>query len=234
DDESITANGNEKDEEKDKTAGKTTDGDDKTKDKGENGGDKHSDKEDDDDGAKHFFSTKKETVFEGDDDEKRQDKEPNELDPDHRLLITCANNLVHSMDAAVALGVMRLMYYCAPADDCHLAVRALIEHLNDRREVSYCLLANIATMCAKRGNLFSSFYKEFFIRGIEPVFIKELKLDILSKIANESNITSILNEFQAYVRDTDIKFRCATIDVLFYFILFYLFCFVLKEKVCKY
>ncbi|ETO32451.1 hypothetical protein RFI_04663, partial [Reticulomyxa filosa] len=179
---------------------------------------KKDEEDDDDDGAKDFIASlnkKKATndkTTEGDDTD--QEKEAKELDPDHRMLINCANNLVYSMNSAVVLGVVRLLYYCAPLEDCHVAVRALMEHLDDHREVSFCLLANVATMCAHRADLFSNYSKEFYIRATEPVYVKELKLDILSKIANENNINGILREFQAYVRDTDVKFRCATIDVM--------------------
>jgi len=118
------------------------------------------------------------------------------------------------MNSAVVLSVVRLLHYCAPVEDCHLSVKALIEHLNEGREVSYCLLANVSTMCSNRPDLFSSHYKEFYIRATEPGYVKELKLDILSKIANEANINGILKEFQSYARDTDVKFRCATIDAM--------------------
>ena len=138
-----------------------------------------------------------------------------ELDQDHRLLITSVKNLIFSMNSQVVLSVVTLLYYCAPKNDCIDAIRALIQFINfSKREISYCILANISTMATERSELFSGFYKDFYIKSIEAGFIKKLKLDILSKIANEGNINHILHEFEAYAKDPDIAFRCSTIEAM--------------------
>lgn len=137
-----------------------------------------------------------------------------ELDPDHKMLITSAKNLVYTMNAGVALSVATLLYYIAPIEHCGESARALIHHVHTRREVSYVLLANIATMTNDRPEMFTAYYKDFYIRATEPTFLKEIKLDILSKLATESNINAILREYQAYAKDPDIAFRCATIDAM--------------------
>ena len=130
------------------------------------------------------------------------------------MLINSTKNLIYSMNAGVALSSATLLYYIAPIEHCGESIKALIHHIHTRREISYVLLANIATMTNDRPEMFTAYYKEFYIRSTEPTFIKQLKLDILSKLATESNINSILREFQAYARDNDIAFRCATIDAM--------------------
>ena len=144
-----------------------------------------------------------------------QEEDYIELDPDHKLLITSAKNLIFSMNAQVVLSVVTLLYYCAPNSDCVDAIRALIQFVNfSKREISYCILANISTMATERSELFAGFYKDFYIKSIEAGFLKELKLDILSKIATEGNIGHILQEFTAYAKDPDVKFRCSTIEAM--------------------
>ena len=161
---------------------------------------------------------KKENKESGDDDSDSSDSsdvsDGIELDSDHQLLIDSAKNLMVSMSTAVILELSKLLYYIAPIDDARETIKVLISHMHDRREMSYVVLANIATMANKRPDLFVTFYKDFYVRATEPVFIKELKLDILSKIATEANINNILREFSAYARDTDIAFRCATIEAM--------------------
>eukprot|EP01083_Nonionella_stella_P182587 657380_1 len=138
-----------------------------------------------------------------------------ELDPDHKLLIASVKNLVYSMNSAVVLGVVTLLFYCAPKNETTDAIRALIQFVNfSKREIAYCVLANISTMASERPGLFSGFYKDFYIKSIEAGFIKELKLDILSKITTDSNINPILHEFEAYASDPDTSFRCSTIDAM--------------------
>lgn len=138
-----------------------------------------------------------------------------ELDPDHKLLIASCKNLIFSMNSQVVLSVVTLLHYCAPPSDCLDAIRALIQFINfSRREITYCILANISTMAADRADLFAGHYKDFFIKFIEAGFIKELKLDILSKITTDSNVNHILHEFEAYAQAPDIKFRCAAIEAM--------------------
>ena len=40
----------------------------------------------------------------------------------------------------------------------------------------------------------------------EPSFVRRLKLEVLSRIATEDTVSTILREFQTYVRDGDDRF----------------------------
>ena len=48
--------------------------------------------------------------------------------------------------------------------------------------------------------------KVFFISATEPYYVKYEKLDILTKIINESNSSLILNELKVYLREIDLEF----------------------------
>ena len=51
--------------------------------------------------------------------------------------------------------------------------------------------------------LFSEIYKKFFIKFEEPLYVKNLKMEILVQIANETNFQDILNEMEEYVNDVN-------------------------------
>ena len=56
--------------------------------------------------------------------------------------------------------------------------------------------------------------KSFFVRSSDPTQIKLFKLEILTNIANESNISQILREFQTYISSQDKEFVTATIEAI--------------------
>ena len=47
--------------------------------------------------------------------------------------------------------------------------------------------------------MFSPYLSEFFVYDNDPVYIRNLKLEILTNIASESNITKILKELSVSV-----------------------------------
>jgi hypothetical protein len=50
-------------------------------------------------------------------------------------------------------------------------------------------------MAARRPEMFSPHFVEFFVSAGEPAFCRSLKLEILAYVANASNIHKILREF---------------------------------------
>lgn len=56
--------------------------------------------------------------------------------------------------------------------------------------------------------------KNFFVRGNDATQIKLLKLEILTNLANEANITFILREFQTYISSQDRDLVAATIQAI--------------------
>ena len=76
------------------------------------------------------------------------------------------------------------------------------------------VLLTIASLSISRKALFEPYLKSFYVRSGDPRFIRLLKLEILTSIANESNISSVLREFQQYVRADDKVFATATIQCI--------------------
>jgi AP-3 complex subunit beta len=60
--------------------------------------------------------------------------------------------------------------------------------------------------------MFEQHLSEFFVDAGDPEFTRALKLEVLTNIANESNITRILREFKEYVKSEDKTFVTATIQ----------------------
>ncbi|EPY75035.1 AP-3 complex subunit beta-2 [Camelus ferus] len=83
-----------------------------------------------------------------------------------------------------------------------------------RSEVQYVVLQNVATMSIKRRGMFEPYLKSFYIRSTDPTQIKILKLEVLTNLANETNIPTVLREFQTYIRSMDKDFVAATIQAI--------------------
>ena len=136
------------------------------------------------------------------------------MDPDHRLLLRNTRPLLQSRNAAVVMAVAQLYYHCAPINEVAVVARSLVRLLRGHREIQYIVLSNIAAMSINRHSLFEPHIKSFFIRSSDPSYVKMLKLEILTALANESNVSGLLREFQTYVVGSDKEFAAATIQAI--------------------
>ncbi|KRT80558.1 hypothetical protein AMK59_7070 [Oryctes borbonicus] len=136
------------------------------------------------------------------------------LDPDHRLLLRSARPLLQSRNAAVVVAVAQLYHHCAPKSEGLLAAKALVRLLRSHTEVQCIVLDVIASMSYQRKGMFEYYLKNFFIRTSDPTRIKLLKLDILTNIACDANVSLILREMQTYILSNDKQFAAATIQAI--------------------
>ncbi|KAL3884495.1 hypothetical protein ACJMK2_024630 [Sinanodonta woodiana] len=136
------------------------------------------------------------------------------MDPDHRLLLRQTKPLLNSRNAAVVMAVAQLYHHCAPKSEVGVVTRSLIRLLRSHKEVQYVVLCNIATMSIKRKGMFEPYLKSFYVRMNDPTPIKLLKLEILTNLATETNISTILRELQTYVTSSDKEFAAATIQAI--------------------
>ncbi|KAL6049496.1 AP-3 complex subunit beta [Balamuthia mandrillaris] len=137
-----------------------------------------------------------------------------DMDPDHRLLLNAAAMLLRSRNAAVVMSVASLLYYLAPNEEAVKVGRPLTRMLRGTRELQYAILSNIASMAVTRPAMFQPFLLEFFVASTDPIFIRNLKLEILTCIANESNIHNILEELNTYVYQEDKELVTAAIQAI--------------------
>ncbi|XP_031725192.1 AP-3 complex subunit beta-2 isoform X2 [Anarrhichthys ocellatus] len=160
---------------------------------------------------------------EDDEDEEEKDKKaeatmakrkPYVMDPDHRLLLRNTKPLLQSRNAAVVMAVAQLYFHLAPKVEVGVIAKALVRLLRSHSEVQYVVLQNVATMTIKRRGMFEPYLKSFYIRSTDPTQIKVLKLEVLTNLANETNISTILREFQTYIKSMDKDFVAATIQAI--------------------
>ncbi|XP_075946105.1 AP-3 complex subunit beta-2 isoform X2 [Anarhichas minor] len=160
---------------------------------------------------------------EDDEEEEEKDKKaeatmakrkPYVMDPDHRLLLRNTKPLLQSRNAAVVMAVAQLYFHLAPKVEVGVIAKALVRLLRSHSEVQYVVLQNVATMTIKRRGMFEPYLKSFYIRSTDPTQIKVLKLEVLTNLANETNISTILREFQTYIKSMDKDFVAATIQAI--------------------
>ncbi|XP_074022960.1 AP-3 complex subunit beta-1 isoform X2 [Numenius arquata] len=151
------------------------------------------------------------------DEEKEKDRKMKNtytMDPDHRLLLRNTKPLLQSRNAAVVMAVAQLYWHLAPKSEAGIVSKSLVRLLRSNREVQYIVLQNIATMSIQRKGMFEPYLKSFYVRSTDPTMIKTLKLEILTSLANEANISTLLREFQTYVKSQDKQFAAATIQAI--------------------
>ncbi|XP_068952384.1 AP-3 complex subunit beta-1 isoform X2 [Petaurus breviceps papuanus] len=136
------------------------------------------------------------------------------MDPDHRMLIRNTKPLLQSRNAAVVMAVAQLYWHLSPKSEAGIISKSLVRLLRSNREVQYIVLQNIATMSIQRKGMFEPYLKSFYVRSTDPTMIKTLKLEILTNLANEANISTLLREFQTYVKSQDKQFAAATIQAI--------------------
>lgn len=126
------------------------------------------------------------------------------------------------------LATALLHFYLAPPNELHRVGKALVRLLHSNKETVYVVLSNIASMAATNPvwtsiifgiltsaqAIFADSIAEFFVTSGEPLIIRNLKLEILTYIANESNINRILREFKEYVKDDNKTFVTNTIQAI--------------------
>ncbi|KAM4720362.1 AP-3 complex subunit beta-1 isoform 2-T2 [Anableps anableps] len=163
-----------------------------------------------------FDENSEKAFYDSDSEEKQGQREikPYIMDPDHRLLLRNTKPLLQSRNTAVVMAVAQLYWHLAPKHEVSIVTKSLVRLLRSHREVQYVVLQNIATMSIQRKGMFEPYMKSFYVRSTDATHIKTLKLEILTNLANEANISTILREFQTYVKSQDKAFAAATIQAI--------------------
>ncbi|KAL9226813.1 hypothetical protein vseg_002582 [Gypsophila vaccaria] len=71
-------------------------------------------------------------------------------------------------------------------------------------ELSYAILSHLHLLVMRAPMLFTSDYKHFYCHYNEPPYVKKLKLEMLTAVANEDNTFEIVTELCEYVANVDI------------------------------
>lgn len=133
---------------------------------------------------------------------------------DHRMILRGAQSLLQSRNSAVVMSVAMLFFHSAPRSEVGIAGKALVRLVRSSREVQFVVLSNIASMASKRPSMFVAHLKEFFVKRDDAAFIRKLKLEIITQLASEGNISVILHELKQYVRSGEVAFVTESIQAV--------------------
>ncbi|CAK9299778.1 unnamed protein product [Gordionus sp. m RMFG-2023] len=82
----------------------------------------------------------------------------------------------------------------------------LVTLLSAEPEIQYVALRNINLIVQKRPDILKNEMKVFFVKYNDPIYVKLEKLDIMIRLANESNIAQVLAELKEYGTEVDVDF----------------------------
>lgn len=136
------------------------------------------------------------------------------MDPDLKLLLKNTKPLFQSRNSAAVMAVAQLYYYVAPRSEVQIVAKSLIRLLRSHREVQIVVLRCIVSMAQRNKQLFQNNLKSFFVHNNDSLQVKLLKLEIMTCLANATNISIILREFQTYVLSNDKDFAAASIHAI--------------------
>lgn len=82
----------------------------------------------------------------------------------------------------------------------------LVTLLSAEPEIQFVALRNIELIVQRVPELLSHEVKVFFCKYNDPIYVKMEKLEIMIKLANDSNIDQVLLEFKEYATEVDVDF----------------------------
>ncbi|CAE7205840.1 BETAC-AD, partial [Symbiodinium sp. KB8] len=73
-------------------------------------------------------------------------------------------------------------------------------------EIQYVALRNISLVVQRYPGILSSKVRVFFCKYNEPIYVKMEKLEVLVRLANASNVESVLMELREYAQEVDVEY----------------------------
>lgn len=122
--------------------------------------------------------------------------------------------LAHA-NAAVVLSAVKVLMkllemLSSDSDFCATLTKKLapplVTLLSSEPEVQYVALRNINLIVQKRPDILKHEMKVFFVKYNDPIYVKLEKLDIMIRLANQSNIAQVLSELKEYATEVDVDF----------------------------
>ncbi|XP_024027067.1 beta-adaptin-like protein A [Morus notabilis] len=118
---------------------------------------------------------------------------------------------LHHANGAVVLATTKLfLHLTLSMTDVHQQVYERIKAplltlvSSGSPEQSYAVLSHLHLLVMRAPYIFASDYKHFYCQYNEPSYVKKLKLEMLTAVANESNTYEIVTELCEYAANVDI------------------------------
>ncbi|XP_043723836.1 beta-adaptin-like protein A [Telopea speciosissima] len=120
------------------------------------------------------------------------------------------DRLQHANGAVVLATIKVFLHLTLSMNDVHQQVYERIKAplltlvSSGSQEQSYAVLSHLHLLVVRAPMLFSSDYKHFYCQYNEPSYVKKLKLEMLTEVANESNTYEIVTELCEYAANVDV------------------------------
>lgn len=106
--------------------------------------------------------------------------------------------------------IMHLLNYFKSETDitnfCKKLSPPLVTLLSSGPEVQYVALRNILLIIQRRPEVLRNDVKVFFCKYNDPIYVKLAKLEIMFRLAQESNVQQVLAELKEYASEVDVDF----------------------------
>ncbi|CAL0327284.1 unnamed protein product [Lupinus luteus] len=120
------------------------------------------------------------------------------------------DRLQHANGAVVLATIKLFLHLTLSMSDVHQQVYErikaplLTQVSSGSPEQSYAILSHLHLLVMRAPHIFASDYKHFYCQYNEPSYVKKLKLEMLTAVANESNTYEIVTELCEYAANVDI------------------------------
>ncbi|XP_078431781.1 adaptin family protein [Wolffia australiana] len=120
------------------------------------------------------------------------------------------DRLQHANGAVVLAAIKVFLHLTLSMPDVHQQVYERIKAplltlvSSGSPEQSYAVLSHLHLLVMRAPVLFSSDYKHFYCQYSDPSYVKKLKLEMLTAIANENNTYEIVTELFEYAANVDV------------------------------
>ncbi|THU63540.1 hypothetical protein C4D60_Mb01t16860 [Musa balbisiana] len=135
---------------------------------------------------------------------------PSDTDDIFDIMNLLEDRLQHANGAVVLATIKVFLHLTMSMNDVHQQVYERIKAPlltlvgSGSSEQSYAVLSHLHLLVMRAPMLFSSDYKHFYCQFSDPSYVKKLKLEMLTAIANESNTYEIVTELCEYAGNVDV------------------------------
>ncbi|KAL2236066.1 UNVERIFIED_CONTAM: Beta-adaptin-like protein A [Sesamum indicum] len=135
---------------------------------------------------------------------------PSDSDEIFDIMNLLEDRLQHANGAVVLASIKVFLHMTLSMTDVHQQVYERIKAplltlvSSGSPEQSYAVLSHLHLLVMRAPFIFSSDYKHFYCQYNEPFYVKKLKLEMLTAVANQSNTYEIVTELCEYVANVDI------------------------------
>lgn len=135
---------------------------------------------------------------------------PSESDEIFDIMNLLEDRLQHANSAVVLATTKVFLHMTLSMTDVHQQVYERIKTplitlvSTGSSEQSYAVLSHLHLLVMRAPMLFSNDYKHFYCQYNEPSYVKKLKLEMLTAVANENNTYEIVTELCEYAGNVDI------------------------------